>query len=48
MQLGGFTGTATYRPPDARSLPSIQWGELLHVGKASAFGLGKYRVEVAE
>ena len=29
-------------------LPALLWGELLHVGKASAFGLGKYRLEVRQ
>jgi hypothetical protein len=45
MQLGGFIGTLECEPiPDAL-LPMLAWGELLHIGKASAFGLGKYRIE---
>ncbi len=45
MQLGGFTGSATYTCPAPELLPYLLWGEQLHLGKASAFGLGKYRVD---
>ena len=45
MQLGGFVGTAEYDPlPDAL-LPLLAWGEIVHLGKASAFGFGQYRID---
>jgi hypothetical protein len=46
MGLGGFTGRADYAPLPEPLLEPLCWGELLHIGKASAFGLGKYRMEV--
>ncbi len=45
MKLGGFVGTVDYPPLDPVLLPALLWGELLHMGKASAFGLGKFRLE---
>jgi hypothetical protein len=45
MQLGGFTGAAEYEPVAGELLPILLWGALVHIGKATAFGLGKYRVE---
>jgi hypothetical protein len=47
MTLGGFTGTMTIAPPPDDVLTALLWGETVHIGKASAFGLGKYRVEAA-
>jgi len=43
MKLGGFVGNITYTGELAPWLPLIKAGEVLHVGKATAFGLGKYR-----
>ncbi|HOJ31922.1 MAG TPA: CRISPR system precrRNA processing endoribonuclease RAMP protein Cas6 [Candidatus Hydrogenedentes bacterium] len=48
MQLGGFVGTMTISPPPENVLVYILWGELLHLGKGGAFGLGKYRIEPIE
>lgn len=45
MELGGFVGWAEYEPVPGELLEPLCWGELLHIGKASAFGLGKYRIE---
>lgn len=45
MQLGGFTGEVEYDPVPDPLLPVLAWGELLHIGKASAFGLGKYTIK---
>lgn len=45
MQLGGFVGEAEYGPVPDPLLPVLAWGELLHIGKASAFGLGKFSIE---
>ena len=44
MQMGGFTGEATYSAIPDSLLTYLLWGEALHVGKGSAFGLGKYRI----
>lgn len=43
--LSGFVGTVEYEAVPDPLLPYLCWGEWLHVGKASAFGLGKYRIE---
>lgn len=45
MQMGGFVGVAEYDPVPVALLPFLKWGELLHLGKASAFGLGKYTIQ---
>jgi len=47
MQLGGFIGEAVYDPVPEPLLSYLCWGEALHLGKGSAFGLGKYRLEAA-
>jgi hypothetical protein len=45
MTLGGFLGRITFAGPLAQWLPLLRLGEVLHVGKGTAFGLGKYTVE---
>lgn len=45
MKLGGLKGWINYSPVPDVVLPYLLWGELLHIGKASAFGLGKYRLQ---
>ena len=44
MALGGFVGTATFEGDLAPFVPFLRLGEVLHVGKGTAFGLGKYRI----
>lgn len=44
MKLGGVVGTAVYEGDIAPFLPILLWGELLHVGKGTSFGLGEYRI----
>ena len=44
MRLGGFVGALECAPPPRPVLEALLWGELLHLGKASAFGLGRYEV----
>ncbi|MCK5861184.1 MAG: CRISPR system precrRNA processing endoribonuclease RAMP protein Cas6 [Candidatus Hydrogenedentes bacterium] len=44
MQLGGFIGEATYSAVPEPLLRYLCWGEALHIGKGSAFGLGKYKM----
>jgi hypothetical protein len=43
-ELTGLVGRAIYEGPWGEFLPYLQWGELLHVGKAVTFGMGKYRI----
>lgn len=45
LLLSGFVGTVEYEDVPDILLPYLCWGEWLHMGKASAFGLGKYRIE---
>lgn len=45
MKLGGFIGSATYAGDLAKFLPLLALGEVLHVGKAAGFGLGRYRID---
>ena len=45
MALGGFVGRITFSGALAPWLPLLKLGEVLHVGKGTAFGLGRYRVE---
>jgi hypothetical protein len=44
MTLGGFVGTATFEGDLAPFAPFLRLGEVVHVGKGTAFGLGKYRL----
>jgi CRISPR/Cas system endoribonuclease Cas6 (RAMP superfamily) len=47
MDLGGMVGRATYRGNGAtlqEFLPLLRYAEIVHIGKASTFGLGKIRV----
>lgn len=46
MSLGGFIGEASYRGEVDEFLPFLFLGELLHVGKAASFGLGRYEMGV--
>jgi hypothetical protein len=44
MLLGGFLGTATFAGDFDEFLPLLAWGEVLHLGKAVSFGLGRYEI----
>ena len=44
MKLGGLIGEITYRGNFQKYLPLIRLGEHIHVGKATTFGLGKYKI----
>ncbi len=45
MSLGGFVGSVTFAGPLAPWSPLLRVGEVAHIGKGTAFGLGKYRLE---
>ena len=44
MFLGGLAGSITYEGNLRRFLPLLQYGEQVHIGKQTTFGLGKYRI----
>jgi CRISPR-associated endoribonuclease Cas6 len=44
IRLGGFVGEVTYEGPIAPFLPLLRAGEVLHIGKNTTFGLGKYEI----
>ncbi|MCX7794688.1 MAG: CRISPR system precrRNA processing endoribonuclease RAMP protein Cas6 [Thermodesulfovibrionales bacterium] len=47
MKLGGLVGSITYEGDIEPFLPFIKAGEILHAGKNTSFGLGKYRLKTA-
>ncbi|MCD6460505.1 CRISPR system precrRNA processing endoribonuclease RAMP protein Cas6 [bacterium] len=44
MSLGGVVGSATYEGNIQPFIELLLWGELLHVGKGTSFGLGQIRL----
>lgn len=44
MTFGGWVGEVTYKGDFQKYLPLLKLGEHIHVGKATTFGLGKYRI----
>ncbi|MEW6215691.1 MAG: CRISPR system precrRNA processing endoribonuclease RAMP protein Cas6 [Nitrospirota bacterium] len=44
MKFGGLVGEITYKGDFQKYLPLLRLGEHIHVGKATTFGLGKYRI----
>jgi hypothetical protein len=47
MSLGGFVGRVTFEGSLTPWWPLLRIGEVLHVGKGTAFGLGQYRLTCA-
>jgi CRISPR-associated endoribonuclease Cas6 len=45
MKMGGFVGSISFEGDVELFIQPIKAGEVLHVGKGTAFGLGKYRIE---
>lgn len=46
IPMDGLLGDATYAGDLAPFLPYLRAGEILHVGKGTAFGMGKYKLEL--
>ena len=44
MKMGGFLGEIIFEGEIGPFMPLIKAGEILHVGKGTSFGLGKYRI----
>ena len=44
MKMGGIVGEITYRGRIKQFLPVLKAGEILHVGKGTSFGLGRYEI----
>jgi CRISPR-associated endoribonuclease Cas6 len=45
MKMGGFVGKITFEGDITPFMPFIKAGEILHAGKGTSFGLGKYQIE---
>ncbi|MBU2578124.1 CRISPR system precrRNA processing endoribonuclease RAMP protein Cas6 [Patescibacteria group bacterium] len=45
IDMGGFVGEITYEGNLAPFMSLIKAGEILHVGKGTTFGLGKYQIQ---
>lgn len=48
MKLGGFVGDIVYTGAISPFYPFIEAGKILHVGKGTSFGLGKYIISCDE
>jgi hypothetical protein len=48
MKLGGVVGEVTYQGNFQPFLPLLRLGEIVHVGKGTSFGLGKFGMEFGE
>ena len=45
INMGGFVGDITFEGVIEPFMPLIKAGEVLHAGKGTTFGLGRYEVE---
>lgn len=45
MSLGGFKGSITFEGDISLFAPFLRLGEIVHIGKGTAFGLGKYEIK---
>jgi len=46
VESNGITGWAVYKCELGQFLPILRAGEILHIGKNTSFGMGKYQLEV--
>ncbi len=44
MKMGGFVGKVDYQGNLAEFVPLLKLGERVHIGKGTAFGLGRYEI----
>ena len=44
MKMGGFIGNISFEGDLGEFMPFIKTGEIIHVGKGTSFGLGKYEI----
>ena len=44
MKMGGLVGSISFEGPLSPFMPLLRAGEILHVGKGTSFGLGKYEL----
>ena len=44
LKMGGFIGEISFEGDIGPFMPLIKAGEVLHVGKGTGFGLGKYKL----
>lgn len=44
MKMGGFVGEVTFEGDIEPFMPLVRVGEVLHLGKGTSFGLGKYEI----
>lgn len=44
MNMGGFKGTITFEGKISQFIPLLKIGEIIHIGKGTTFGLGKYEI----
>ena len=48
MKMGGFVGEITFKGNIEPFIPMIKAGEILHIGKGTSFGLGKYEIRMSD
>ncbi len=44
MKLGGFVGSVVFEGDLGEFMPFLELGEIVHVGKGTSFGLGRYEM----
>lgn len=44
IEMGGFVGDISFEGPVSPFVPLLKAGEVLHIGKGTVFGLGRYEV----
>jgi len=44
IKMGGVVGKVTYKGELSEFIPVLKLGELIHVGKSSTFGMGRYKI----